>query len=153
VEHFKHRRQTELKHWRISLLAVRGYITPEISGKLPGFWSSSACLHGFARACIRKRAWGADLSAVGSARNFKRRRQTELTHGRFNLLAAMGYITPDHWQASWLLVPICEFYTTLPLEGIQNELVVQAPVSFWDPAGLVINTRLAETLIFVVRRL
>ncbi|CAK8994533.1 Caroteno-chlorophyll a-c-binding protein (Fragment), partial [Durusdinium trenchii] len=44
VENFKRRRQTELKHGRISMLATMGYITPEITGKLPGYLSPSAGL-------------------------------------------------------------------------------------------------------------
>eukprot|EP00437_Effrenium_voratum_P007556 CAMPEP_0181421988 /NCGR_PEP_ID=MMETSP1110-20121109/13381_1 /TAXON_ID=174948 /ORGANISM="Symbiodinium sp., Strain CCMP421" /LENGTH=162 /DNA_ID=CAMNT_0023545069 /DNA_START=84 /DNA_END=568 /DNA_ORIENTATION=+ len=42
VENFKRRRQTELKHGRISMLATMGYITPEITGKFPGYLSPSA---------------------------------------------------------------------------------------------------------------
>ncbi|CAE8726779.1 unnamed protein product, partial [Polarella glacialis] len=44
AENFKRRRQTELKHGRISTLATMGYITPEITGKIPGFLSPSAGL-------------------------------------------------------------------------------------------------------------
>merc|ERR1712232_1090821 len=44
VENFARRRQTELKHGRISMLATMGYITPEITGKLPGYLSPSAGL-------------------------------------------------------------------------------------------------------------
>merc|ERR1712054_723623 len=44
VENFNRRRQTELKHGRISMLATMGYITPEITGKLPGYLSPSAGL-------------------------------------------------------------------------------------------------------------
>ena len=44
VENFKRRRQTELKHGRISMLATMGYITPEITGKFPGYLSPSAGL-------------------------------------------------------------------------------------------------------------
>merc|ERR1719188_1311485 len=33
--------QTELKHGRVSMLATMGYITPEITGKLPGYLSPS----------------------------------------------------------------------------------------------------------------
>ena len=36
VENFNRRRQTELKHGRHAMLATMGYITPEITGKLPG---------------------------------------------------------------------------------------------------------------------
>merc|ERR1719320_1335644 len=39
---FKRRRTVELKHGRISMLATMGYITPEITGKLPGYLSPSA---------------------------------------------------------------------------------------------------------------
>merc|ERR1719476_7652 len=38
---FKRRRHTEIKHGRISMLATMGYITPEITGKFPGYISPS----------------------------------------------------------------------------------------------------------------
>merc|ERR1712151_1419285 len=38
---FKRRRETEIKHGRISMLATMGYITPELVGKLPGNLSPS----------------------------------------------------------------------------------------------------------------
>merc|ERR1719517_69213 len=41
VENFQRRRQTELKHGRISMLATMGYITPELTGKWPGYLSPS----------------------------------------------------------------------------------------------------------------
>merc|ERR1712060_831305 len=41
VENFKRRRATEIKHGRVSMLACMGYMTPEITGKLPGYLSSS----------------------------------------------------------------------------------------------------------------
>merc|ERR1712066_614678 len=44
VEDFKRRRATEIKHGRISMLATMGYITPEITGKFPGYLSPSADL-------------------------------------------------------------------------------------------------------------
>merc|ERR1719342_232690 len=44
VENFRRRRQTELKHGRVSMLATMGYITPELTGKLPGFLSPSTGL-------------------------------------------------------------------------------------------------------------
>merc|ERR1712232_1059746 len=40
-ENFKRRRASEIKHGRISMLATMGYITPEITGKLPGALSPS----------------------------------------------------------------------------------------------------------------
>ena len=40
----------------------------------------------------------AGFTADGSVENFKRRRQTELKHGRISMLATMGYITPVTWM-------------------------------------------------------
>merc|ERR1719229_2051252 len=44
AETFRRRRQTEIKHGRISMLATMGYITPELVGKFPGYLSPSANL-------------------------------------------------------------------------------------------------------------
>merc|ERR1719164_393937 len=44
VSAFKRRRCVEIKHGRICMLATMGYITPEITGKFPGFLSPSAGL-------------------------------------------------------------------------------------------------------------
>merc|ERR1712012_328807 len=41
VERFKRRRETEIKHGRISMLATMGYMTPEITGKFSGYLSPS----------------------------------------------------------------------------------------------------------------
>merc|ERR1712139_536528 len=44
VASFKRRRSVELKHSRICMLAGCGYMTPELTGKWPGFLSPSAGL-------------------------------------------------------------------------------------------------------------
>merc|ERR1711992_121364 len=44
VDDFKRRRTTEIKHGRVSMLACMGYMTPEITGKWPGYLSPSAGL-------------------------------------------------------------------------------------------------------------
>merc|ERR1712139_584833 len=44
VASFKRRRSVEIKHGRICMLATMGYMTPEITGKLPGYLSPSAGL-------------------------------------------------------------------------------------------------------------
>merc|ERR1711988_1205342 len=44
VASFKRRRSVELKHSRICMLACMGYMTPETTGKLPGYLSPSAGL-------------------------------------------------------------------------------------------------------------
>merc|ERR1740123_394557 len=41
---FKRRRTSEIKHGRICMLATMGYITPEITGKFPGYLSPSTGL-------------------------------------------------------------------------------------------------------------
>eukprot|EP00438_Fugacium_kawagutii_P012353 Skav221984 [mRNA] locus=scaffold195:1160661:1167817:- [translate_table: standard] len=76
VENFKRRRQTELKHGRISMLATMGYITPEITGKFPGYLSPSAGLkfadvpNGLAAISkVPAAGWGAIL-AYGFLRGF-----------------------------------------------------------------------------------
>ena len=50
----------------------------------------------------------AGFTADGSVEDFKRRRQTEIKHGRIAMLAAMGYITPEQLfckKASFMLNP------------------------------------------------
>merc|ERR1711881_151769 len=44
VASFKRRRSVELKHGRICMMASMGYMTPELTGKWPGFLSPSAGL-------------------------------------------------------------------------------------------------------------
>ena len=39
----------------------------------------------------------AGFTADGSVEDFKRRRATEIKHGRISMLATMGYITPATW--------------------------------------------------------
>merc|ERR1719499_1544470 len=41
VERFKRRRETEIKHGRVCMLATMGYMTPEITGKFSGYLSPS----------------------------------------------------------------------------------------------------------------
>jgi len=41
AEAFKRRRATEVKHGRVAMLAAMGYITPELTGKFPGYLSPS----------------------------------------------------------------------------------------------------------------
>ena len=41
VAAFRRRRSVELKHGRIAMLATMGFITPEITGKFPGYLSPS----------------------------------------------------------------------------------------------------------------
>ena len=49
----------------------------------------------------------AGFTADGSVENFKRRRQTELKHGRISMLATMGYITPEIFVRQEESVEVC----------------------------------------------
>merc|ERR1712071_44920 len=162
------RRQTELKHGRVRMLATMGYITPEITGKLPGYLSPSGGLK-FADipnglAAISKVpalgwaqivAYGGVVEFSGGFEDYKsgtpgdygwkvitsgymtertKKLAAEVANGRLAMMAIMGMFFQDGLTGSawgdWAL------YTGSPLRAFENELGVQAPVGFWDPAGL-----------------
>merc|ERR1719352_448671 len=164
---FRRRRSVEIKHGRVSMLATMGYITPEITGKFPGYLSPSAGLK-FADipnglAAISKVpsagwaqmvAYGAycelsqDQSAGTAASKgdfgFKvltsadpaektKKLSAELANGRLAMVAIIGMFFQDGLTGSawgdWAL------YEGSPLRAFESELGVQAPVGFWDPLG------------------
>merc|ERR1711988_238172 len=167
VENFQRRRQTELKHGRVSMLATMGYITPEITGKLPGYLSPSMGIkfadvpNGLAAISKVPSAGWAQILAYGAfcelsqdqspgtpgAKGdfgFKvltssdpaektKKLSAELANGRLAMMAIIGMFFQDGLTGSawgdWAL------YTASPLRAFENELGVQAPVGFWDPAG------------------
>jgi len=168
METFKRRRETEIKHGRISMLATMGYITPELTGKLPGFLSPSSGLtfdsipNGLgAVSKVPLLGWVqivlycavCEVSGISSRGenpgqfNFKpplltsddpqmttKRLNAELANGRLAMMAIIGMFFQDGLTGSawgdWAN------YTASPLRAFENELGVQAPVGFWDPAGL-----------------
>jgi hypothetical protein len=64
----------------------------------------------------------------------KRKLSAELANGRLAMMAIIGMFYQDGLTGSawgdWSL------YTDSPLRAFESELGVQAPVGFWDPAGL-----------------
>ncbi|CAJ1446286.1 unnamed protein product [Effrenium voratum] len=167
VSCFKRRRSVELKHGRISMMAAMGYITPEVTGKLPGYLSPSGGLkfadvpNGLAAISKVPMAGWAQIAAYfgfvefsGGFEDYKtgtpgdygfkvltssdpeektKKLSAELANGRLAMMAIMGMFFQDGLTGSawgdWAT------YTASPLRAFENELGVQAPVGFWDPAG------------------
>merc|ERR1712137_492988 len=172
AEAFKRRRTTEIKHGRISMLATMGYITPEVAGKFPGYLSPSKGLafedvpNGLAAIskvpslgwlqiviyCLYCEASGLGFNYIGQGEptpgdvGWKppllsgfdpaaktRKLNAEIANGRLAMMAIIGMFFQDGLTGSawgdWAL------YTASPLRAFENELGVQDPVGFWDPAG------------------
>merc|ERR1712203_1092693 len=171
---FKRRRCVELKHGRISMLATMGYITPEITGKFPGYLSPSMGLKfsdvptglaavskvpalgwvqmvAYAAYCElsgpRTRAantsdyagitpgdYGFKVLTSSDPEELQKKLAAEVANGRLAMMAIIGMFFQDGLTGSawgdWAL------YTGSPLRAFENELGVQAPVGYWDPLGL-----------------
>merc|ERR1711972_994176 len=167
VENFQRRRGTEIKHGRVSMLAAMGYITPELTGKLPGYLSPSLNLkfadvpNGLAAISKVPAAGWAQIFLYGGfcelsqdqspgtaayvgnfgfkaitsddPANRTKKLNAEIANGRLAMMAIIGMFFQDGLTGSawgdWAL------YTGSPLRAFENELGVQDPVGFWDPAG------------------
>jgi len=168
IEAFARRRQTELKHGRIAMLATMGYITPEITGKFSGFLSPSTNLkfadipNGLAAVSkvpaagwtqmiaycayceisqdqspgtqASKGEFGFTVLTSSDPAEKSKKLSAEIANGRLAMMAIIGMFFQDGLTGSawgdWAS------YTDSPLRAFENELGVQAPVGFWDPAGL-----------------
>merc|ERR1712241_814585 len=173
VATFRRRRTTEIKHGRICMLATMGYITPEITGKFPGYLSNSLelkfedipnglaavskvpgagwlqivayCLYceatgGFGYNSDNQASapgdcgWKPPLLATDDPELKTKRLNAELANGRLAMMAIIGMFFQDGLTGAawgdWAL------YTDSPLRAFENELGVQAPVGFFDPLGL-----------------
>jgi len=163
---FTRRRESEVKHGRICMLATMGYITPEITGKFPGMLSPSAGLsfesipNGLAAIskvpglgwgqivlyCAAVECAGANNRGEGPGEfgwkvltssdpeEKKKKLAAELANGRLAMMAIIGMFFQDGLTGSawgdWAN------YEASPLRAFESELGVQAPVGFWDPLGL-----------------
>merc|ERR1712151_457131 len=168
VENFNRRRQTELKHGRLSMLATMGYITPELTGKFPGYLSPSTGLKfadipnglaaiskvpaagwaqivAYSAFCELSQDQSPGTAAAAGDFGFKvltssdpaektKKLSAEIANGRLAMMAIMGMLFQDGLTGSawgdWAL------YTASPLRAFESELGVQAPVGYWDPLGL-----------------
>merc|ERR1719277_180007 len=169
---FKRRRATELKHGRVSMLACVGYIVPEYF-KFPGYLAPKSGLlfddvpNGLAAlsrvpgaglvqwfafiGALETNLFAADAKrdpgdyanagrlglpfagGIDDPEKRKRSLNAELANGRLAMMAITGMFFQDGLTGSawgdWSL------YTDSPLRAFENELGVQAPLGFWDPAG------------------
>merc|ERR1712037_824375 len=179
VENFMRRRETELKHGRISMLATMGYITPEITGKFPGYLSPSNDLafndipNGLA--AVSKIPQAGLLQIVAYAAyceisGINNRGEAPGDFGFKVLTSADPEIKKKKLQAEIangrlaMMAIIGMFfqdgltgsawgdwanYTESALRAFENELGVQEPVGFWDPLGLAAD---GDTATFMRRR-
>ncbi|KAL9139508.1 Light-harvesting complex, partial [Amphidinium carterae] len=167
VENFKRRRQTEIKHGRVAMLATMGYITPEITGKLPGYLSPSTGVKyddipnglgaiskvpaagwgqmiAYAAFCELSQDQSAGTPAAAGDFGFKvltssdpaeleKKLSAEIANGRLAMMAIIGMFFQDGLTGSawgdWAS------YTASPLRAFENERGVQDPVGFFDPLG------------------
>merc|ERR1712156_1101947 len=104
LEAFKRRREAEIKHGRISMLATMGYITPEITGKLPaGGWLQIFAYMAFCEASGRNNrsdepgnfGWKPPLLASNDPATRSRRLNAELANGRLAMMAIIGMFFQD----------------------------------------------------------
>merc|ERR1719327_817234 len=168
AENFARRRQTELKHGRVSMLATMGYITPEITGKLPGYLSPStglkfadvpnglaaiskvpaagwAQIFAYGAFCELSQDQSAGTPAAKGDFGFKvltssdpaekeKKLAAEIANGRLAMMAIIGMFFQDGLTGSawgdWAL------YTGSPLRAFESEIGVQPPLGYWDPLGL-----------------
>jgi len=165
------------------MLATMGYITPELTGKIPGYLSPSLDLkfedvpNGLAAIskvpgagwlqiiayCLFCEAsgglaaqedlepgnfgWKPPLLTSADPENRKKRLNAEIANGRLAMMAIIGMFFQDGLTGSawgdWAN------YTDSPLRAFESELGVQAPVGFWDPMGF---TKDGDAAVFKRRR-
>merc|ERR1719276_464556 len=174
LETFTRRRESEIKHGRISMLATMGYITPELTGKFPGFLSPSSELqyadipNGLgAISKVPALGWGqivlycAAVEAAGANRRGEapgdfgwkvltsddpEQKRKKLASEIANGRLAMMAIIGMFFQDGLTGSAWGDWanYTDSPLRAFENELGVQAPVGFFDPLNLSADGNLEE---------
>jgi len=163
---FLRRRESEIKHGRISMLATMGYITPELTGKFPGMLSQSEGVsfadipNGLgAISKVPALGWGQIVlycaAVEGAGANNRgdgpgefgwkvltssdpEAKRSKLAAEIANGRLAMMAIIGMFFQDGLTGSAWGDWaaYTDSPLRAFENELGVQAPVGYWDPLGL-----------------
>jgi len=181
---FQRRREVEIKHGRVSMLACIGYIVPEYF-RWPGMLSPSEGIsftdvpNGLgALAKVPVAGWAQIFAFAGAVElglfkptgepgNYgqgflgalgilgsiqetglrKKKLGAEISNGRLAMFAIIGMFFQDGLTGSawgdWAL------FEASPLRAFENELGVQPPVGFWDPLGF---TRNGDELAYKRRR-
>ena len=93
----------------------------------------------------------AGFTADGSVENFKRRRQTELKHGRISMLATMGYITPETCSAlevlfdllcrNWFYILMMNDDVNIMVRCICTHILISIYSYFYSNACILVRTR------------
>merc|ERR1712203_497966 len=165
VENFQRRRQTELKHGRVSMLACMGYMTPEITGKFPGYLSPSMGVkfadipNGLGALSKVPLAGWAQIFAYGAFCELTKDQKTgapgdlgwkppllatedpEVKRRRLNAELANGRLAMSaiiilFFQDGLSGSAWGDGVPNFIVRAFEKELGVQAPVGFWDPLGL-----------------
>merc|ERR1719189_3109408 len=171
---FMRRRETEIKHGRVCMLATMGYITPELTGKFPGMLSPSQELtfesipNGLgAISKVPALGWGqivlycAAVEAAGAnnrgdgpgefgwkvlTSSDPAEKTKKLAAEIANGRLAMVAIIGMFFQDGLTGSAWGDWalYTDSPLRAFESELGVQEPVGFWDPLGFAADGDMAS---------
>merc|ERR1719253_309417 len=149
----KRKLSAELANGRLAMVAIIGMFYQDgLTGQAWGDWSlySDSPLRAFEGELGVQAPVGywdpIGFASDGDAANFKRRRATEIKHGRVSMIACIGYITPEYFKFSGYLSPS----SGLKFSEIPNGLaaISKVPGSGWSQiilfAGFLESSYLAE---------
>jgi len=133
----------EIANGRLAMMAIIGmFFQDGLTGSAWGDWAlyTDSPLRAFESELGVQAPFGfwdpAGMTKDGDAMAFRRRRETELKHGRVAMLACMGYITPEYFKFPGYCA------SNLPFADIPNGLaaVSKVPGAGWLQIFLFIGT-------------